>query len=237
MILTIADDAAGFAEAVCTQFVVSARHAIAARGRFVVALTGGSTPVPIHRMLASAPFVADVDWSKVVVLFGDERAVPVTAKESNYRAAHEDLLRHVPATVHRMEADRGDLASAARDYEARVRELGPLDLIFAGLGKDAHVLSLFPGSPAIDETARLVVEEIDPPMDPKLSRLTMTPVVVAEARMVVAIATGEGKRYAVRRALDANVDDAKRTPAHVLRRARDLRFFLDRPAAECLAEP
>jgi 6-phosphogluconolactonase len=227
--ITIAEDSASFSEAACFLFVVVARHAIAARGRFVVALTGGSSPAPIHRCLAKEPFRNDVDWEKVVVLFGDERAVPITSKDSNFRAANEDLLRHVPAKVHRMEADRPDLAAAARDYEDLLRSLGPIDLMFCGLGQNAHVLSLFPGSPVIDETQRLVVEEIDPPMDPALSRLTMTPVAVAEARMVLVIASGESKRDAVRRAL-ADEDDPHQTPVHVLRRSNDLRFIVDRAA-------
>ncbi|MGZ3452121.1 MAG: 6-phosphogluconolactonase [Polyangiales bacterium] len=227
--ITIAEDPASFAEAACFLFCIVARHAIAARGRFVVALTGGSTPAPIHRLLAQAPFKNDVEWEKVVVLFGDERAVPITAKESNYRSAHEDLLRHVPAKVHRMEAERADIAAAAKEYEDLLQSLGPIDLLFAGLGKDAHVLSLYPGSPTIDETSRLVVEAVDPPMDPKLSHITLTPAAVAQARMVVAIASGEGKRDALHRALH-DADDPKHTPAHVLRRAKDLRFVVDRAA-------
>ena len=131
-----------------------------------------------------------------------------------------------------MEADRADLEGAARDYEARLRlvcDARP-DLICVGLGKDAHILSLYPGSPAIDEQRALVVAERDPPMNPALSRLTMTPRMLERAGLILALATGKEKAQAVARALQGELDP-RGCPAHLLRRAQHRVWILDREAA------
>lgn len=242
--LRVADDVAGFTVACADRVAAAAREAIAARGRFVLGLTGGSTPEPIHRALASAPYAAAIDWARVVVVFGDERAVPIDDPRSNYRAAREALLRHVPlveAHVLRMRGEAADLDAEARRYaEAFEREAGgELDLLFVGLGRDAHILSLFPGSPAIAEHARLVVAELDPPMDPAVSRLTFTPAALGRARQVLAIATGAGKAEAARRALEGD-EPASACPAALLRAPRPagatggVTWLLDRAAAGSL---
>lgn len=235
----IVDDVDAFADACAARVVEACRGAIAARGRFAIALTGGSTPVPMHRALARAPHRDAIDWARVDVFFGDERAVPPADPRSNYRAAREALLDHVPvptAQVHRIEAERDDLHAVAREYEATLRRAcgGALDLLVVGLGKDAHVLSLWPGSDLVLERDALVVASIDPPMDPPLSRVTLTPAAVEAARSVLAIATSASKRDAVERALHGD-DDPRAVPAHVLRRARTVRFVIDRAAAPPLS--
>jgi 6-phosphogluconolactonase len=243
-------DVASFAVACADLVVAAAREAIAARGRFVLGLTGGSTPEPVHRALADAAFADAIEWRRVVIVFGDERAVPIDDRRSNFRAARESLLRHVPvpdASVLRMRGEAADLDAEARRYaEAFEREAGgQVDLLFVGLGKDAHILSLFPGSPAIAERARLVVAELDPPMDPAVSRLTFTPALFARTRRVVAIATGAGKAEAVRRALEGDepplacpaallcdTDPARATGATGA--AGEVTWLLDRSAAASL---
>ncbi len=239
--LRVVEGEAGFVDAAARTFVDACRDAIAARGRFVVALTGGSTPVPIHRALGAPPWKDQVDWSRVHLVFGDERAVPPDDPRSNYGAAKRDLIDRVPlppANVHRMPGEAKDLATAARDYERMLHELcdATVDLVFVGLGKDAHVFSLFPGSPAIREQTALVVAEIDPPMDPAVSRITFTPPMIDRARFVLGIATGGGKVEAVRRAVEAP-DDPQHVPAHLLRRARAGRLLVDHPAAAGLKQP
>lgn len=226
MRVDVEEDLEAFAAAGARAFVEAANEAITERGRFVVALTGGSTPLSIHRALATS-FRARVLWEKVVVLFGDERAVAPDDPRSNYRAAHESLLQHVPATVFRMEAERSDLETAARDYEPHVRDI---DLMFVGIGKDAHILSLYPGSPLIAERVERVAASIDPPMDPALSRITMTPAPLLDARLVIAIAVGAEKRGAIEKLLHAP-DDAINVPAHLLRQAGNARLIVDRLAS------
>ena len=235
VVLDVVEDEARFVETAATAFVDACREAIAARGKFVVALTGGSTPVPVHRALGAAPWKDRIDWPRVHVVFGDERAVPPHDARSNFGAAKRDLIDHVPlpaSNVHRMLGESTDLAAAARDYERALVELcdAKMDLIFVGLGKDAHIFSLFPGSPMIREEKSLVVAEIDPPMDPAVSRITFTPPMIDRAARVLGIATGAGKSEAVRRAVE-DADDPSRVPAHLIRRARAARLLVDRAAA------
>lgn len=231
MRVDVEEDLEAFAAAAARAFVESAIEAIAARGRFVVALTGGSTPLPIHRALATS-FRDRVHWQDIDVVFGDERAVAPDDPRSNYRAAHESLLQHVPARVLRMEGERADLAAAAREYDEKLVALcgGEIDLMFVGIGKDAHILSLFPGSPLITGSAALVEASIDPPMNPAVSRITMTPRALERARRVVAIAAGAEKREAIEKLLHGDTDPA-RVPAQLLRRANDVRLIVDRAAS------
>jgi 6-phosphogluconolactonase len=238
MRVIVVEDEAAFAKESAEIVATTAASAIEARGKFVIALTGGSSPIPLHRALAEPPFKERIDWAKVHVVFGDERAVPKDGKDSNYRSAHETLLSKVPIPpdhVLRMEADRPDLAAAARDYERRLMQLcdARIDLICVGIGEDAHIFSLFPGSPAIDEAQALVVAEIDPPMKPALSRITFTPRMLDRAGHVLVIATGEKKKNAVLHALESS-DQPHRFPAHLLRRATDRTFVIDRAAGSGL---
>ena len=231
----IVEGEAGFVDATCATFVDACRRAIQARGRFVVALTGGSTPVPIHRALGSDAWRAQIEWARVHLVFGDERAVPLDDARSNYGAAKRDLVDKVPlpaSNVHRMIGESKDLDAAARDYERMLMELceARVDLVFIGLGKDAHIFSLFPGSPMIAESARLVVAEIDPPMDPAVSRITFTPPMIERAGEVLGIATGANKADAVKRAVEAP-DDPTHVPAQLLRRAQRGALVVDRAAA------
>jgi 6-phosphogluconolactonase len=230
----IADDAAAFAALAADAFVEAAAAAIAARGKFTVALTGGSTPVPVHRLLAEAPRNAAVDWSRVLIFFGDERAVPPSDARSNYGSAKASLLDGVglpPGNVHRMLGEAKDLAAAAEAYEATVLELtdGHLDLIFVGIGKDAHLLSLYPGSPTIARADALVVAAIDPPMNPAVSRITFTPTMLRKARHVVALASGSEKAPAVA-AARAPEGDVMHTPSRLLLDCDDVTWILDRAA-------
>src|SRR4051812_45891427 len=113
------------AEAVCRaaaeEFVRRAAEAVAARGRFTVALSGGSTPKRLYQLLAEPPLRSQVDWARVDVFWGDERCVPPDHNDSNYRMTREAMLSRLPipaGRVHRMEAERPDLDAAARDYQA-----------------------------------------------------------------------------------------------------------------------
>jgi 6-phosphogluconolactonase len=171
--------------------------AITARGRCALALPGGKSPMAA--LLALGALGASVDWPRADVYFGDERAVPPEDPESNYGLVKETLLARlqVPPRVHRMEADRPDLESAAADYARLLPER--LDVLLLGMGPDGHTASLFPGSPALDARRRVV--SVVAPKPPPV-RLTITPPVIAAAREIVVLATGAEKAEAVRRALE-----------------------------------
>src|SRR5712691_11380347 len=138
--LALLPSAAALADAAAGRFVAAAGDAIASRGQFIVALSGGSTPRDTYLRLGTEALVSKVMWSRVQLLWGDERCVPPDHVDSNYRMAHETLLDRVPvaaANVHRIHGE-DDPASAAEVYEATVRTLLRIDLVLLGLGEDGH---------------------------------------------------------------------------------------------------
>jgi len=202
------------------RLLAASRDAIAARGRFALALAGGRTPALLHRTLAGLTVSA---WERWEVFFGDERAVPHDHPASNYGNARRDLLARVPippARVHPLYAPGEDLDAQALAYERLlVDRLGPepaLDAVVLGVGRDAHTLSLHPRCPLLRATSRLVAALRDPPMDPPLARLTLTPAALHRARLVLVLATGADKSSAVR-ALCAAPDDPFETPIQIVR--------------------
>lgn len=197
--------------------------AAARRGECSLALAGGRTPRPAYERLATLP---GVPWPAVSVFFGDERAVPPQHPDSNYRMAYDALLSRAPIPperIHRMEAERRDLAQAAQEYAAVLPD--SLDVVLLGMGADGHIASLFPHSPALAEQTRRVVPVAGGL--PVTDRLTITPPVLASARHLLVLATGKGKAAAVRRALEGPVEAAA-LPAQL---ARSGTWILDRAAA------
>lgn len=158
-------------------------------GTFVLA--GGSTPRACYELLRRET----LPWGRVTVLFGDERCVPPDDRESNYHMAQEALLARVsPLSVHRMPGELGAEAAASL-YASVVEPLRPLDLVLLGVGEDGHTASLFPGNPAVDARGSVVPVHGSPKPPP--NRLSLTLEVLREARRVVVLATGEGKREAI----------------------------------------
>jgi 6-phosphogluconolactonase len=159
-----------------------------------LALSGGSTARECYELLA----VADVDWSKVDVFFGDERWVPVGDPESNEGMARHAFVDQVsPRAVYSMRRAGDTIEEAADAYDRLLRDYGPLGLVHLGLGPDGHTASLFPGSPALDERERLVVATGDD-LHPH-PRLTLTFPALAQSRLAVFTVAGEGKREALQR--------------------------------------
>src|SRR3989442_10107085 len=153
---------AALADAAAARFVAAAEDAIASHGQFIVALSGGSTPRDTYLRLGTEALVSRVIWSRVQILWGDERCVPPDHVDSNYRMARETLLDRVPvpaANVHRIHGE-DDPATAAEVYEATLRALlrtpagARLDPVLFGLGEDGHTASLFPGSAAVHDQTR-----------------------------------------------------------------------------------
>jgi len=190
------------ADAVAERFIAAAGDAIDSRGQFVVVLSGGSTPRDTYRRLSTEALVSRVMWSRVQVLWGDERCVPPHHPESNYRMARETLLDHVPvpaANVHRIHGE-DDPTTAAGDYEATLRALARIDLVLLGLGEDGHTASLFPGSAAVREQTRWVMAVH--PAAAAVWRITLTPAVINAAAEVLFLVSGGAKAGILRRVLD-----------------------------------
>lgn len=226
----ILPDAPAAAAAAARWLAAAIAERVAETGSCTVALSGGETPRGLFRALAAAPGADAVDWARVSVYFADERAVPPDDPRSNYGLARRELLAKVPipaAQVHRMPGERPDRDAAAREYERLLP--GRLDVLVLGVGPDGHTASLFPHHPALDERARRVVAVAGAPFPPP-DRLTITPPVIAAARRVLVLATGDAKARAVSAALDVR-SDPRRTPAAL---AAGGVWFLDAPAARLL---
>jgi 6-phosphogluconolactonase len=197
----ICADADALARTAAEHFVTQAARAIAARARFFVALAGGSTPRATYELLATDEFVTRVAWPRVHVFWGDERCVPPTHADSNYRMAREALLDHVPIPVDNVHRIAGELdpAQAAVSYEAELRAtLGAgrrFDLILLGMGSDGHTASLFPGTAALDEQERWVVENYVGQLNEW--RVTLTLTAINRARQVTFLVSGPSKAEAL----------------------------------------
>ncbi|MGD0790546.1 MAG: 6-phosphogluconolactonase [Terriglobales bacterium] len=237
--------AANLFHAAAEEFVRAARTAIGAQGRFSVALSGGSTPKALYSLLASN--YAEFAWSRIFLFFGDERHVPPTDADSNYRMVNESLLTKIaipPENVFRVPAENPDAAAAASEYEAQLRrffELPPeirpgdrpgefprFDLILLGMGPDGHTASLFPDSPALDEQSRLVVANWVAKFN--THRITLTFPVLNRAAEVMFLASGADKANMVHQVLEG-----KNTPPLPSQRVQPsdgtLLWMLDEAAA------
>jgi 6-phosphogluconolactonase len=207
--IVVLDDAKALAQEGAKRFAAAARAAVAERGRFVVALSGGSTPRAMHARLLAMGADA-LPWPRIYVTFGDERCVPPDDPASNYGMARDTLLAKAGVQDVRLLRIEGELPpeDAALRHEARLRALAarlavaegaPLfDLVLLGVGADGHTLSLFPGTPAVDEARRLVVPAVAP-VEPT-ARVTLTFPALARTREVLLLASGAEKRDALARA-------------------------------------
>jgi 6-phosphogluconolactonase len=213
--------------------------ALAARGRFRLALAGGSTPRALYAHLAAA---RDLDWSRVDVFFGDERAVGPDDPQSNFRMARETLLAPAgvpPENVRRLRGEDAELDAAARDYEAALGgpSAPPLDLALLGMGADGHTASLFPGTAALDERTRLAVANDVPQLQTR--RLTLTyPALLAAGELLFLVA-GADKAETLRDVLGP-ARDGRRWPSQPLLRReapRPALLFCDRAAVSELPAP
>jgi 6-phosphogluconolactonase len=183
--------------------VTLSKTAIRERGRFTLALSGGSTPETLYALLATEAFAPRIDWSKVHIFWGDERCVPPDHKSSNYRMAKYALLEHVPLSeknIHRVLGERNP-HEAALLYERDLNQFFEteegwprFDLILLGLGDDGHTASLFPHTYALEVNDRWVVENHVEHLDSWRVTLTAPAINAAEHIMFMVI----GKQKALR---------------------------------------
>jgi len=238
--LRVLDTAAELFRTAAREFVSLASQAVKDKGRFCVALAGGSTPKRLYSLLAGGEVEA-VPWDRTYFFFGDERHVPPDDPESNYRMVNEAMFSKAPVppgNVLRIHAEK-DATLAAQEYEETLRKFFDLtpdqvprfDLILLGVGPDGHTASLFPGSAALDETKRLVVVNWVEKF--KTDRITFTFPVLNNAAFVMFLASGADKASILHEVFDnpaAGLPSQKVRPEH-----GRLVWLLDRPAAASLS--
>src|SRR3954470_189620 len=233
----VASDLEALSHQVANQIARTAAEAVAARGRCALALAGGNTPRRAYELLAEPPLRDAMPWDALHLFWGDERCVPPDHPDSNYRMAREALIDRAPispANVHRVPTEQGSAVAVAAYYERELRtffaleveDIPRFDLILLGLGPDGHTASLFPGSPALDETRRLVVPNSIDYMPHE--RVTFTFPVLDAAREIDFLIAGRDKAEKLAAALSS---DQTLPAGRVHPTDGELRWYVDRAAA------
>lgn len=227
-------------------FAAAAAEAAGSRGVARIAISGGSTPKAMFALLAdrSQPYFARVPWDKLHLFWVDERCVPPSDADSNYRMTNEAMLSKVPlppAQVHRMEGEL-DPAVAASHYEAAIRAefgldrsgLPVFDLVLLGMGDDGHTASLFPHTQALHELSRIVIANHIPQKD--TWRITLTSPVINLGREVTFLIEGAAKAVVLHNVL-LGPYDPEAAPSQLIRPASGkLTLLLDSAAAAKLPQ-
>jgi 6-phosphogluconolactonase len=225
---------------VALRLVEYANQCVEERGRFTFALSGGSTPKALYELLASEPWRSQMPWQKIIILFGDERAVPGDDARSNYLMATQALLSKVgilPENVWRLRGEAENLDEAAQEYETHLRELdGVIDLNLLGMGTDGHTASLFPHSPALTEMQRLCVSTPEAPLEPHVRRLTLTYSAINASRHVWILVTGKEKAIRLQQVLEGKHEPLRLPIQGVHPQNGELVWMLDSAAASQLKE-
>jgi 6-phosphogluconolactonase len=211
-VIDVVPDSEALVRAAGSRLVNAIQAAVAARGRALIVLTGGGNGIGLLKYLGTPG--QQIDWSKVHLFWGDERYVPEDDDERNEKQAREALLDHIdipPSQVHPMAASDGefgnDLAAAALAYEqllaanaAPGEPVPNFDVHLLGMGPEGHINSLFPDTPAVLETTRMVVAVEDSPKPPP-QRITLTLPAIQRSREVWLMVSGAGKADAAAAAI------------------------------------
>lgn len=261
---------AGLDEVACeaARIIAAKIGEAASEGRpFTIALSGGSTPKALYKLLAEAPYREGIDWQWVHLFFGDERCVEPRDEESNFRMVQLSLLEGIEIPARNIHRIKGELEprEAASKYEDDIKKsfkgfnevaggffkgaLPVFDLVLLGLGSDGHTLSIFPAGEGREELASLEatgllvvdtdgpgpVSEADKQASPDIRRVTMTPTLVNNARLVIFMVTGKGKARAVARVTGGGEDGTPSPPAcRIKPESGELLWLLDDEAASLL---
>jgi len=221
-------------------FIEAAEQSIAERGRFLVALNGGSTPTRLFQLLAT-DYKNKVDWNKVHIFWGDERCVPPDDPGSSYGQARGLFLGHVSipdSNIHRVNGEL-EPVEASRDYSLALSRFAsppfdfPLfDLVYLGMGEDGHTASLFPGSPV--DTTEPTLPVTAQYQDRPANRVTITQLVFNQAHVVAFMATGEKKANTLAEVLSDRYNPALYPAQRIEPKEGILIWLVDEPAASQL---
>ncbi len=221
-------------------FVDISRKCIALKGRFAVAVSGGSTPRKLYTLLSSNRYREKVDWRSINFFWVDERCIPKEHKDSNFRLVFETLLSKLPIpddNIHRIKGEE-EPEKGAKQYEDDLREffgknaLPVFDLIILGVGEDGHTASLFPGSRSLEETNKLAVPVYLE--RPKRHRVTLTLPIINNSTHILFLVTGHSKAGIVHEILEEG-DKRELYPAGLVSPVRGtITWLIDKEAAKRL---
>jgi len=228
-------------DALAAHFVKLAEDSIAAKGKFSVALSGGSSPKKLYELLASTIYADSVAWDKVFFFFGDERNVPQTDKDSNYLMAKKALFAPLainPSNIFAVDTSL-EPKEAAANYQEVIEQFFDedelsFDLVLLGLGDNSHTASLFPYTPVLhDRTPGVKEVWLE---DQQVYRITLNAPLINEAQHIAFLVYGEGKAIAVHHVLEDD-EDIENYPAQLIEPiVGEIQWFLDEAAAELLKD-
>lgn len=236
MFLHIQNDPAAVSLDLAEWITAAIETALKKQDRFTWVVTGGNSPKALYELLATDPYKSRIDWNKLHIFWGDERAVPFTDERNNAKMTYEHLLDKVsviPAQVHVMRTDI-EPAKSALDYEKILHsyfgeEGKSFDLVLSGMGDDGHTLSLFPGTEVIHEKQDWVKAFYLPAQE--MFRITLTAPIVNRASKVVFLTFGSGKAHALKEVLEGK-RNPDLYPSQVIQPlSGELHWFTDKAAA------
>jgi 6-phosphogluconolactonase len=207
--------------------------------RFTIALSGGSTPKLLHKILAADPYKEQIDWSKLHIFWGDERDVPFEDDRNNAKMAYDTLLNFVPVPPSQVHVMRTDIpaAESAAEYEKILHTYfdgaaASFDLVLLGMGDDGHTLSLFPGTAAVHEEKAWAIAYYLKAQD--MSRITLTKTIVNRSARVAFMTTGTGKAHALKEVLKGDYNPDLYPSQEIKPVTGELHWFVDEAAASGL---
>ena len=238
--IRIYDDKSALTQAAADYVLACFDDAVATHDYFALALSGGSTPRALYVRLAKLIHERGIDASKLRVFWGDERTVPPDHAESNFRMAQETLLEPAAIPSENVYRMRGELPpeQAAADYESVLRDFfgaeERFDLVLLGMGDDGHTASLFPHTPALSETERLVVANYVPKLE--TWRITLTAPAINSAAHVAFLVAGSAKATPLQAVLEGPHRPDELPSQLIQPVGGDLVWLVDRAAAADLQE-
>jgi len=241
MQLHIYKDADELSQAAAAWIAQVIEETLKTQDRFTIALSGGSTPYKLHLILAASPLKEKIDWSKIHVFWGDERAVPFDDERNNAKMAYDTLLNHVPIPADQIHIMRTDIApeASAAAYEKILHtyfdeQETSFDLVLLGMGDDGHTLSLFPGTEIVRERKAwakafyLTAQE--------MFRITITAPIANKSARIAFLAAGEKKANTLKNVLEGEFQPDI-YPSQLIKPVNgELHWFLDEDAAKLLAK-
>ncbi len=215
-------------------FADLSEKSIREKGRFTVALSGGSSPKAIFKLLATEEYGRRIEWNKIYFFWVDERWVPLNDDKSNARMTFEALLDKVPVPrdhIFPMYKDNILPEEYAREYESYIRNIlgkeGVFDFILLGMGDDGHTASLFPGEEILNEKEKWVSAYYLKPQE--MYRITLTAPIINKAENILAVAFGESKRHALHEILKGAYNP-EMYPMQLIEKKENFLFFTDHQA-------
>ncbi|MBK1897036.1 6-phosphogluconolactonase [Chryseobacterium paridis] len=234
MNITIFEDLDQLYKKAADTFVDLSKQSIKKNDRFVVALSGGSSPKAIFNLLATEAYADKIEWSKLYFFWVDERWVPLHDDKSNARMTFEALLDKVPVNkdhIFPMYKDGISPEDYAKEYEQQIRSVlgneGVFDFILLGMGDDGHTASLFPGEKVLDENEKWVSAYYLKPQE--MFRITLTAPLINKAENILVVAFGESKKHALNEVLNGEYNP-KLYPLQLIEKKEGFQFFTDKKA-------